>query len=46
MQDYLCGCIGGIWGTLTSYPIDTLREDYRVELNQIEVCIVVLFHQC
>tara|TARA_B100000900_G_scaffold338678_1_gene300933 strand:+ start:939 stop:1658 length:720 start_codon:yes stop_codon:yes gene_type:complete len=25
MQDYLCGCIGGIWGTLTSYPIDTLR---------------------
>jgi len=25
MQDYLCGCIGGMWGTLTSYPIDTLR---------------------
>jgi len=25
MQDYLSGCIGGLWGTLTSYPIDTLR---------------------
>tara|TARA_B100001093_G_scaffold505440_1_gene562799 strand:- start:3704 stop:4414 length:711 start_codon:yes stop_codon:yes gene_type:complete len=25
MQDYVCGCIGGVWGTLASYPIDTLR---------------------
>ena len=25
MQDYISGCIGGMLGTLTSYPVDTLR---------------------
>ena len=25
MENYLCGYIGGICGTLVSYPIDTLR---------------------
>ncbi len=36
MQDYICGCIGGVWGTLASYPIDTLRVrlQSRVKTNK------------
>ena len=33
MENYLCGCIGGILGTLASYPVDTLRVRVQSKVN-------------